>query len=363
MGGLNQVPSGDGAVGLYLWPAINPPSYRKVFFVNGMQTTPEDHRLGAWFVSEVSESYVVGVYNLVGFSGYLYSRRRLPNADVPPGVKKALTALNEAVGFGEDLIQCALDWTQPGSLAIQKLYTIAADMSDSDRYVFIKNCFYTNQATRSLFLLLYDELQKAPKVFIVCHSQGNLITSNALNALSWVLGRGLPEVRVFALASPAPYWPGGINRKAYTNLQDPVTWLSLGTSQLGDSPINVAIGKGQPGQASVENPDIGIPLRPWTWMAAHKIFEYVYRRDFITDIRSALGLSGSLPSTLAQHTSPSAVPRKPQRYVVKTGDSLSHIAQRFYGNAGLANRIYDANRAVIGSNPNRLTPGQELALP
>jgi len=200
-------------------------------------------------------------------------------------------------------------------------------------------------------------------VMIVCHSQGNLITSNALNALSWVLGRGLPEVRVFALASPAPYWPGGINRKAYTNLQDPVTWLSLGTSQLGDSPINVAIGKGQPGQASVENPDIGIPLRPWTWMAAHKIFEYVYRRDFITDIRSALGLSGSLPSTLAQHTSPSAVARKPQRYVVKTGDSLSHIAQRFYGNAGLANRIYDANRAVIGSNPNRLTPGQELALP
>ena len=162
-------------------------------------------------------------------------------------------------------------------------------MSDSDRYVFIKNCFYTNQATRSLFLLLYDELQKAPKVFIVCHSQGNLITSNALNALSWVLGRGLPEVRVFALASPAPYWPGGINRKAYTNLQDPVTWLSLGTSQLGDSPINVAIGKGQPGQASVENPDIGIPLRPWTWMAAHKIFEYVYRRDFITDIRGATG--------------------------------------------------------------------------
>jgi len=358
---LNQLPIGDGAVGLYLWRALEgkAPSanVRKVVFVNGMQTTPEQYRLGAWFVSEVTESYVVGVYNLVGFAGYLYSRRQLPNADVSPRVKKALTAVNEAVGFGEDLLQCAFDWTQPGTLAIQKLYTIAADMSDADRFLFIKNCFYTNQATRSLFLLLYDELKRAPKVFVVCHSQGNLITSNALNALSWVLGRGLPEVTVFALASPAPYWPGGINRTAYTNLQDPVTWLSLGMSQLGDSPIHVAMGKGEPGHVRLENPDIRVGL------SAHKIFEYVYRRDFIADIRRALGLSGSLPSSLAQGTAPSPTPRTPKRYVVKTGDSLSDIARRCYGNAGLATKIYNANRGLIGSNPNRLIPGQELVIP
>src|SRR5437899_7461075 len=85
---LNQLPIGDGAVGLYLWRALEgkAPSanVRKVVFVNGMQTTPEQYRLGAWFVSEVTESYVVGVYNLVGFAGYLYSRRQLPNADVSP---------------------------------------------------------------------------------------------------------------------------------------------------------------------------------------------------------------------------------------------------------------------------------------
>jgi len=304
-GNLNALPAGDGAVTTYIWPAVKAkapdPAARKVIFVNGMHNKPEVHRLGAWFVSEVTESYVVGVYNLIGLSGYLYSSRQLPHSDLSPRVRKAVTVVNEAVGFGEDLGQCALDWTQPGTLLVQKLYTIAADMTDADRYQFIRRCFYTNRATESLFQLLYEELRVAAKVFIVCHSQGNLITSNALNALSWVLGRGLPEVRVFALASPALHWPSGISVRAFTNVQDPVTWLSLGTSELGDSPVNIAMGNGTPGRASVAQPDIGIPMRPWTWFAAHQLYEYVYRKDFIAAIRGAMGVGGSFPPLPAPH--------------------------------------------------------------
>lgn len=50
-------------------------------------------------------------------------------------------------------------------------------------------------------------------------------------------------------------------------------------------------------------------------------------------------------------------------YVVQRGDYLSKLAQRFYGNAGLWHKIYDANRAVIGPNPNLIYPGQELVIP
>ena len=48
-------------------------------------------------------------------------------------------------------------------------------------------------------------------------------------------------------------------------------------------------------------------------------------------------------------------------YVVKRGDSLSKIARRFGYRSWRP--IYDANRSVIGSNPNLIFPGQRLVLP
>ena len=55
----------------------------------------------------------------------------------------------------------------------------------------------------------------------------------------------------------------------------------------------------------------------------------------------------------------------PAIYVVKAGDTLSSIAARFYG-AGTElfwRRIYEANRDVIGPDPNLVRPGQSLNIP
>jgi nucleoid-associated protein YgaU len=49
-------------------------------------------------------------------------------------------------------------------------------------------------------------------------------------------------------------------------------------------------------------------------------------------------------------------------YTVVSGDSLSKIAQRFYGNANEWRKIYDANRDTI-ENPDLIHPGQTLRLP
>ena len=52
-----------------------------------------------------------------------------------------------------------------------------------------------------------------------------------------------------------------------------------------------------------------------------------------------------------------------QTYTVKKGDSLSKIAKRVYGDAQQWRRIYEANREIIGDNPDIIHPGQALKLP
>jgi nucleoid-associated protein YgaU len=49
-------------------------------------------------------------------------------------------------------------------------------------------------------------------------------------------------------------------------------------------------------------------------------------------------------------------------YTVVSGDSLSKIAQRVYGDAQQWRKIYDANRDII-NDPDLIHPGQTLRLP
>ena len=49
-------------------------------------------------------------------------------------------------------------------------------------------------------------------------------------------------------------------------------------------------------------------------------------------------------------------------YVVVSGDSLSKIAKREYGNANDWPRIFEANKDVL-KDPNKIFPGQKLRIP
>lgn len=66
---------------------------------------------------------------------------------------------------------------------------------------------------------------------------------------------------------------------------------------------------------------------------------------------------GGAGSTGTPATRPQA-----QRYTVVAGDTLSHIAQRFYGDANRWPAIFDANRDKL-SDPDRIFPGQVLRIP
>ena len=48
---------------------------------------------------------------------------------------------------------------------------------------------------------------------------------------------------------------------------------------------------------------------------------------------------------------------------VARGDSLSSLAVRYYGQGSKWPVIFEANRRVIGHNPNLIRPGQKLEIP
>ena len=52
-------------------------------------------------------------------------------------------------------------------------------------------------------------------------------------------------------------------------------------------------------------------------------------------------------------------------YTVQSGDNLSKIAQRFFGNmsAENVNKIYYSNLNTVGPNPNLVYAGQKLYIP
>lgn len=50
-------------------------------------------------------------------------------------------------------------------------------------------------------------------------------------------------------------------------------------------------------------------------------------------------------------------------YIVRKGDTLSKISKRYYGSANQWNKIYEANRDVLGNNPDFLRLGTKLIIP
>jgi len=65
-------------------------------------------------------------------------------------------------------------------------------------------------------------------------------------------------------------------------------------------------------------------------------------------------------------TAPAPKPEEPEEkfeyYEIKSGDSLSAIAKRYYGKPMEYKRIFEANRGVI-ENPDRIYPGQKIKIP
>lgn len=67
---------------------------------------------------------------------------------------------------------------------------------------------------------------------------------------------------------------------------------------------------------------------------------------------------------VSKATAPVRAPAEtPGAYTVQSGDTLSSIATKVYGDSKMWKRIYDANKDAIGSDPGALKVGQSLRIP
>ncbi len=80
-------------------------------------------------------------------------------------------------------------------------------------------------------------------------------------------------------------------------------------------------------------------------------------------VASSGSSSGGSATTASRTTAPSTSGASGDMHTVASGDTLASIARRYYGNSKHWQRIYDANRSVIGSDPAALKIGQKLSLP
>ncbi|OME86927.1 peptidoglycan-binding protein [Paenibacillus sp. FSL A5-0031] len=86
-----------------------------------------------------------------------------------------------------------------------------------------------------------------------------------------------------------------------------------------------------------------------------KEYVFVSPRTLTYDANKTMiaSMTTSRPSTEA----------KPSNYVVKSGDSLFKIAHVMYTDGDKWRTIYNANKTVIGANPNLIRAGQRLVIP
>lgn len=86
------------------------------------------------------------------------------------------------------------------------------------------------------------------------------------------------------------------------------------------------------------------------------------KADF-SNVQSGSSSTAAEPAApVPQIPTPTGTSGQAQTYTVVSGDSLSKIAKRYYGDANKWNRIYEANRDQI-KNPDLIHPGQTLKIP
>lgn len=262
------IPSLDGEVNEYNLTQSSVAAPR-IYFVNGIRVVGREHALTAGYLSVLIERPVWGVYN-----------------------KTAGVRLGSVV----DIAQCLLDYTQNATarLGSQGNLNKPAQVPDHKIPEFLsrldRGYIVWNKATLQLFKELVRH--KGQRQLIVAHSQGNLITSNALFVLEEVFGSAsLQNIRVYSLASPAPAWPlglritnGGGGRQDNAFMNDMVALLR---------PHNLAA---KVGVSRFQNAgDFRTHAGSWSVsLAPHATNAIIDTLNFLKSIRSDLGLSKDL---------------------------------------------------------------------
>ncbi|WP_425093583.1 hypothetical protein [Tropicimonas sp. S265A] len=185
-----------------------------VIFVNGMLNSPQGHVDNAVALSALQMCKVIGVYNASRVGKWERTLRAASH--------------NVSVIF-EDLAQCLGDkitWDSHNldraAVSLNTWYqSHFGSPQEAEKYVEL--WLERNRASLALFRLL--RAGSGPQT-IFAHSQGNLITSNALTGLSLLDPSCLGRITVNSYASPSVFWPSGFKHNRYAYTLDPVPLLA-----------------------------------------------------------------------------------------------------------------------------------------
>lgn len=247
----NGLPRGDGAVTHYISPdLIGKPWYnpaKAVIFVNGMMNSEKDHRDSALALSRMLGVRVFGVYNKKdGFFTDLwqcvtdkvkFASTQSPDQKVLAHASPGNVALATQVGAAALALPPRSDLGRWIGI-VDRLYQQEAKQKPGlHKDDFVYELLGDNAATKALYKLLLGQPGAKLGLPVHAHSQGNLITSNALTGV--VLARGVDAVQgleVVSYGSPAQGWPPGLNRRNNLFTLDPVGMLD-GTMDWSSSKV------------------------------------------------------------------------------------------------------------------------------
>ena len=196
-----EIPKHDGDANDYADLGAKESPYfdpnRTVFFINGMDNKPEEHVQSALALSLVQMCTVRGIFNA-------------------------------SAGAVRDFLQCIGDKNQfdgPLSLSARNAVDVRTVFDGQLAEEAARNALRRNMCQ----LKAFDELRASNRRYceIFAHSQGNLILSNALQAIMAVDGpKGISGRVVHTFGSPTVNWPKGIVKIEQGFTFDPVTWLA-----------------------------------------------------------------------------------------------------------------------------------------
>ena len=174
-----------------------------------------------------------------------------------------------------------------------------------------------------------------------------LLRKKGLRILSW---------ESFFPVSKAPYTVGQIRDpvsivQAIQKARDqksPVRFLITGTDL--DCNLRMGIDSFEYEERSGELGDLYYTIKLYEW------------KD-ISPKRIVLPEKKEEPAKTQEPERPGKPEQTSKTYTVKPGDCLWNIAKAIYGKGSDYTKIYNANKGVIGSNPNLIYAGQVLTIP
>lgn len=204
-----KAPFSDGAITMYESPEIRGKRWfdksKRIIFVNGMANSPGDHKKSAELLSTVQACPVLGVYNKTGGT-----------------LKDLIQCLTDKFTFTNNSNTFTTDFKKLKGGFDKYMNSNKTGLSRLD--VIAKLIGPYNKCTVSLLYLLKDNRFRNLTIF--AHSQGNLITSNALTAVALVYGLSTIKRRIVqSFGSPCNYWPPGIKQTNNAFTFDGVSWL------------------------------------------------------------------------------------------------------------------------------------------